>query len=152
MSSRTARPWSHDSEVPVLAPNSEDLARELRRLLAWFWHDVSHLIKALGRGQLWWAAGEVEALRGYRVNLARIEQGLEASEEPYFKVDDEASTAVLEPLRSTFVPMRAESLGRAAFELVEFFGMRGRTLADSYRLEYPSELDRLFRNRLEAVI
>jgi predicted nucleotidyltransferase len=139
-------------EVPVRAPDSEDLARELRRLLAWFWHDVSHLIKALGRGQLWWAAGEVEALRGYCVNLVRIEQGLEASEEPYFKIDDDASTADLESLRSTFVPIRAETLGQAASELVAFFGMRGRPLADSYGLEYPSELDRVFRNRLEAVI
>jgi hypothetical protein len=135
-----------------MGPHSEDLARELGRLLAWFWHEVSHLIKALGRGQLWWAAGEVEALREYCVNLVRIEQGLEASDEPYFKIDDEASTAVLEPLGSTFVPMRGKSLGRAAFELVEFFGMRGRPLADSYGLEYPSELDRLVRNSLEAVI
>jgi predicted nucleotidyltransferase len=141
-----------DLEVPVRAPHSEDLARELRRLLAWFWHDVSHLIKALGRGQLWWAAGEVESLRGYCVNLVRIEQGLEASEEPCFKIDQDASTAVLDPLRSTFVPMRAEALGQAAAELVAFFGMRGRPLADSYGLEYPSELDRLFRNRLEAVL
>jgi predicted nucleotidyltransferase len=139
-------------EVPARAPQSEDLARELRRLLAWFWHDVSHLIKALGRGQLWWAAGEVEALRGYCVNLVRIEQGLEASEEPYFKIDDEASTAVLGSLRSTFVPVRAEALGQAASELVAFFGLRGRPLADLYGLEYPSELDRLFRDRLEAVI
>lgn len=139
-------------EVPVRAPRSEELARELRRLLAWFWHEVSHLIKALGRGQLWWAAGEVEALRGYCVNLVRIEQGLEASEEPYFKIDDDASTAGLESLRSTYVPMRAEALGRAASELVAFFGMHGRPLADAHGLEYPSELDRLFRNRLEAVL
>ena len=139
-------------EVPVRAPSSEELARELRRLLAWFWHEVSHLIKALGRGQLWWAAGEVEALRGYCVNLVRIEQGLEASEEPYFKIDDDASTAGLESLRSTYVPMRAEALRQAASELVAFFGLHGRPLADVYGLEYPSELDRLFRRSLETVI
>jgi predicted nucleotidyltransferase len=138
-------------DLPIRAPLPEDLAVELRRILAWFWHDVSHLIKALGRGQLWWAAGEVEALRGYCVNLVRIEQGLEASEEPYFKIDDDASTAVLESLRPTFVPMRAEALRQAASELIAFFGMRGRPLADAYGLEYPSELDRLFRNRLEGV-
>jgi predicted nucleotidyltransferase len=138
--------------LPMRAPISADLASELRRILAWFWHDVSHLIKALGRGQLWWAAGEVEALRGYCVNLVRIEQGLAASEEPYFKIDAQASTAGLGSLRSTFVPMSAEALGQAASELVAFFGMRGRPLAGSYGIEYPSELDRLSRSRLEAVI
>jgi predicted nucleotidyltransferase len=139
-------------EVPIQAPRSEDLARELRRLLAWFWHDVSHFLKALGRGQLWWAAGEVEALRTYCVNLVRIEQGLEASEEPYFKIDAETSTAALESLRSTYVAVSADALGQAAFELVAFFGGHGRPLADLYGLEYPSELDRLYRNRFQAVL
>ena len=139
-------------ELPIRAPLSGDLADELRRILAWFWHDVSHLIKALGRDQLWWAAGEVEALRGYCVNLVRIEQGVEASVEPYFKVDVEASTEPLESLRSTFVPLEAATLARAAFELVTFFGAHGRPLADAHGLEYPSELDQLMRSRLEALV
>lgn len=139
-------------ELPIRAPLSGDLADELRRILAWFWHDVSHLIKALGRGQLWWAAGEVEALRGYCLTLVRIEQGVEAGDEPYFKIDVETSTAPLESLRSTFVPMGAETLARAAFELVTFFGTRARPLADAYGLEYPSELDELMRGRLEALV
>jgi predicted nucleotidyltransferase len=138
-------------ELPVRAPSSDDLAGELRRILAWFWHEVSHLIKALDRGQLWWAAGEVEALRGYCVNLVRIEQGVEAGAEPYFKIDVETSTAALEPLRSTFAPIRAEALTRAGIELVAFFGARGRPLADAHGLEYPGELERLMRSRLESL-
>ena len=140
-----------DLELPVRTPRSEELASELRRLLAWFWHDVSHLIKALGRGQLWWAAGEVEALRGSCVNLVRIEQGVEAGAEPYFKLDVDASTVELESLRSSFVPAEAEPLARAGRELVTFFGDHGRSLADAHGLEYPSELDRLMRSRLEAL-
>jgi hypothetical protein len=119
--------------------------------LAWFWHEVSHVIKALGRGELWWAAGEVEALRGHCVNLVRIEQGLEASDEPYFKIDAETSTVALEPLRSTFAPMERAALAQAASQLVAFFGLRGRPLAAAYGLEYPSELDHVMRQRLEAL-
>jgi len=138
-------------DLPMRAPPSEDLAVELRRVLAWFWHDVSHLIKALGRGQLWWAAGEVEALRGYCLNLVRIEQGVEAGDEPYFKIDAETSTVALEPVRSTFAPMEPEALTRAGSELVAFFGARGRPLADAYGLDYPSELERVMSRRLEAL-
>ncbi|MEX0985298.1 MAG: nucleotidyltransferase domain-containing protein [Actinomycetota bacterium] len=138
-------------ELPMRAPLSGDLASELR-ILAWFWHDVSHVIKALGRGQLWWAAGEIEALRGYCVNLVRIEQGVEAGGEPYFKIDTEASTVALESLRSTFVTIEAEALAQAASELVAFFGSRGRPLAGAYGSEYPSELDLLMRRRLEALV
>jgi predicted nucleotidyltransferase len=138
-------------ELPVRAPSSGDFSAELRRILAWFWHEASHLIKALDRGQLWWAAGEVEAVRAHCVNLVRIEQGVEAGDEPYFKIDAETSTTALEPLRSTFVPMEAEPLAQAASELLEFFGTHGRPLADAYGLEYPSELDLLMRTRLEGL-
>ena len=139
-------------ELPIRAPLSKDLAVELRRVLAWFWHDVSHLIKALGRGQLWWAAGEVEALRGYCLNLVRIEQGVEAGDEPYFKIDAETSTMALDPVRTTFAPLEPEALARAGSELVAFFGVRGRPLADAYGLDYPSELERVMSRRLEAVV
>lgn len=139
-------------DLPMRAPPSEDLAVELRRILAWFWHDVSHLIKALGRGQLWWAAGEIEALRGYCLNLVRIEQGVWASDEPYFKIDAETSTVGLEPIRSTFAPMEPEALARAGSELVAFFGVRGRPLADAYGLDYPSELERVMSRWLEALV
>jgi predicted nucleotidyltransferase len=140
-----------DLELPVRAASSDELVGELRRLLAWFWHEVSHLIKALARGQLWWAAGEVEALRGSCVNLVRIEQGVEAGPEPYFKIDGEASTDTLEPLRATFVTVDSDALARAGQELVVFFGDHGRRLAEVYGLAYPSELDDLMRGRLEAL-
>jgi hypothetical protein len=81
----------------------------------------------------------------------RIEQGLEASDEPYFKIDVEASTAALDSLRSSFVTIEAMAMARAGSELVAFFGDHGRVLADGYGLEYPNELDRLLRGRLEAL-
>ena len=53
----------------------EELEDVLRRTLSWFWHELSHFVKAIGRNQLWWAAGQLEALRDHCVNLVRIEQG-----------------------------------------------------------------------------
>jgi predicted nucleotidyltransferase len=138
-------------DLPMRTPSRSDLTAELRHILAWFWHDVSHLIKALGRGQLWWAAGEVEALRGYCVNLIRIEQGLEAEDEPYWKIDAEMSTATLDPLRATFVPMDARALAQAGSDLVAYFGARGRPVADAHGIEYPDELDALMSGRLSAL-
>jgi len=138
-------------ELPMKPPSRSDLTAELRHILAWFWHDVSHLIKALGRGQLWWAAGEAEALRGYCVNLIRIEQGLEAEDEPYWKIDAEISTETLDPLQATFVPMDARALAQAGSELVAYFGRRGRPVADAHGIEYPDELDELMSRRLSAL-
>ena len=136
--------------LPIREHAADDLVGELRELLAWFWHDVSHFIKAVGRGQLWWAAGEVEALRAYCVNVARIEQGIASSNEPYFKIDVEASTEPLETLRSTFVPLDGEAMLRAATELLTFFGTHGRAAADACGIPYPSELEEVMRIRLEA--
>ena len=59
----------------------------LRQVLAWFWHELSHFITAIGRDELWWAAGQLESLRGHCVNLVRIEHGAFAGEEPYEKLD-----------------------------------------------------------------
>src|SRR5687767_13269623 len=51
----------------------QDSQREkLRRLIYWFWHELSHFITALERGQLWWAHGQLGALRLYCMNLARL--------------------------------------------------------------------------------
>jgi predicted nucleotidyltransferase len=38
-------------------PGSAEQTERLRRLIYWFWHDLSHFITALGRGHLWWAQG-----------------------------------------------------------------------------------------------
>jgi predicted nucleotidyltransferase len=138
----------NDLALPLREPAAEDLAGELRGLLAWFWHEVSHFIKAVGRGQLWWAAGEVEALRAHCVNVARIEQGVASSNEPYFKVDVEASTEPLQPLRSTFVPVDAGAMVRAATDLLTFFGTHGRAAAGAYGISYPSELEDVMRAQL----
>ena len=140
-----------DAEFPPLEPDRMEQAEELRRVLSWFWHDLSHFIAAVGRGQLWWAAGQLEALRGYCVNLARIEQDAEAQDEPYWKLDATISTSRLDAVRSTFVPMERDPMLRAAKDLVTFHRERAPAVARAQGLTYPAELERLMTRRLDEL-
>ena len=99
----------------------DEQVRELRNLLFWFWHDLGHFTAAIERGQLWWAAGQLEQLRHYCVSLIRIEQDVEVEDEPYWKLDTAMSTDRLDPLRSTFVPIDRDELVREGREHLAFF-------------------------------
>ena len=125
---------------------------ELRNVVTWFWHDLSHFAAAIERHQLWWAAGQLEQLRGYCVRLARIDHGAEVmAEEPYWKLDAEMPTTSLEPLRSTFVPMERQAMLDAARTLLAFFRSRAPKAAEAAGLAYPAELDRLAGGRLDTL-
>jgi predicted nucleotidyltransferase len=131
------------TEFPRPQPDPAERLEELRRVLTWFWHDLSHFTAAIGRGQLWWAAGQLEILRASCVTLARIAHGVEVHDEPYEKLDVVIPTGELEALRSTFVPMERDAMLVAAREIVAFFRERGPEVARSHGLTYPVELDRL---------
>jgi predicted nucleotidyltransferase len=140
------------AEFPVRGPDRAEQVEALNRLLQWFWHDLSHLIAALGRGQLWWAHGQLEALRRYCVNLIRIEQNVEAQEEePYEKLDQTIATTPLSPLLTTFCPMEKSAMLRAVGEIVNVYRQRAPGVASTYGLTYPAELDRLMCNRLDKL-
>ena len=124
--------------------------QELREVVMWFWHDLSHFAAAIDRGHLWWAAGQLEALRAYCVRLARVEHGAEPMpDEPYWKLDAEMPTAPLDPIRSTFVPMERAALLDAARTLLAFFRTRAPAIAEAHGLTYPEALDRLAGARLD---
>jgi predicted nucleotidyltransferase len=123
----------------------------LRQTLTWFWHELSHFIAAIGREQLWWAAGQLEALRGHCVNLVRMEHGSWAAEEPYEKLDLVVDVDRLGPLRSTFVPIERENLLRAANDLVRFFTKTAPAVAEAHGATYPVELEHLMVDRLEGL-
>jgi predicted nucleotidyltransferase len=128
------------------------LRDELRQVLTWFWHDVGHLRTALGRAQIWWAAGQVEQLRNACVRLARLEHRLPSGDdEPYWKVDLELPTAALDPLRSTFVPPDLSALLAAGLDLLRFFREHGRAAARAMDVAYPEELDQLVGGELERL-
>lgn len=135
---------------PEEAVPAEQL-EELRRVLSWFWHELSHLIAAIGRGQPWWAYGQLEAMRALCVNLVRIEQGAQAGEEPYEKLDQAIATADLGSLGRTNVPLEPPALLRAAVDIVGFFRARAPRVAEAYGLTYPTELERLLCDRLDDV-
>jgi predicted nucleotidyltransferase len=128
--------------------NQETAARQV---LFWFWHELSHFIAAVGRGHLWWAAGQLEALRGCCVDLARLGQGVEVGDEPYDKVDVAIRTAALFPLESTFVPIDRGALLEAGRTVVAHFRDRAPDVAEAYGLNYPVELEHLVCARLDVL-
>src|SRR5262245_24593149 len=105
---------------PAETPDDADRSRELREIVMWFWHDVGHFTTAIARGQLWWAMGQLEQLRNFCINLVRIEQGGEATQEPYWKLEVEISTASVDALRTTFVPMERDAVLQAGQEVLAF--------------------------------
>ena len=74
------------AEFPFSPPDADAQREHLRQIVNWFWHELSHFIAALGRGDLWWACGQLEAMRSLCVNLMRIQHGAEAQDEPYEKL------------------------------------------------------------------
>jgi predicted nucleotidyltransferase len=66
--------------LPRHVADRAEQVEALRRLIIWFWHDLSHVITALARGQLWWAYGQLEELRRYCVALARLEKDFSTAE------------------------------------------------------------------------
>jgi predicted nucleotidyltransferase len=124
----------------------------LRRILFWFWHDVGHLTSAIGRSQLWWAAGQLEQLRGSCANLVRIQQNVEVDEnEPFWKLDEDIGTENLDELRSTFTPLERDAMLEAGRAMVDFFRRTAPAGARAHGLGYPAELDRLVGGHLERL-
>ena len=138
------------AEFPMREPDRAEQVEALRHLVYWFWHDLSHLIAALGRGQVWWAHGQLEALRAYCVNLIRIDENVEAQEEAYEKLDQAIPTARLSTLQTSFAPMERSAMLRAAVEIVNFFRKRAPVVASAYGVPYPVGLDRMMSDRLDT--
>jgi hypothetical protein len=139
---------------PVLTGQIEDAAAQhemVRQVVWWFWHEVSHLVAALGRGELWWAAGQLDALRGHCVNLARLAAGIEAADEPYEKIDSVVSPDRLAPLAATYVPLERGEMITAAEVLVRFYRTLAPAVAESHGVEYPSALEAVMVERLERL-
>jgi predicted nucleotidyltransferase len=130
------------------APERPD-AETVRRLVMWFWHDLEHVTVALSRGQLLWAHGGLEELRGVCLQLARLAAGadLEAAD-PYWKVDAVLPPATVATLRSTIVPAEEEPMREAARALVAVYRQLAPDLAAAHGLAYPEALDRLISARL----
>ena len=134
--------------------DSVEQREKLRRLIFWFWHDFSHFITALGRGQLWWAQGQLEELRRYCVNLARLRNNFadeEVGDEPYFKIEKAMPVDHFSVLESTFAPMEKTALLQAALIILRFYQETARDLAGIHRIAYPEKLEQVMVARLDKL-
>jgi hypothetical protein len=140
----------------VFAPPSLTQAEQtetLRRLVYWFWHDLSHLITALGRRQLWWAHGQLDELRLICVNLARLRHNFADPyvADDYFKVDLALPVDQLAPLQATICPLEEKAMLQASLVLVRFYCELAPLLAQAHHITYPVALERVLGARLEAL-
>jgi hypothetical protein len=129
------------------ATDAEQLER-VRRQITWFWHDLSHFITALARGQLWWAHGQLEDLRRYCLNLVRLRQDLAAEAAGCWKVDQAVPAAQLAPLQVTFCALEPEAMCEAALGIVRYYQELARGLAATHGIAYPAGVEQVMLARL----
>ncbi|MGZ3638911.1 MAG: nucleotidyltransferase domain-containing protein [Ktedonobacterales bacterium] len=135
---------------PNVAPAEQ--VEALRRMINWFWHDLSHhFMTPLARGQLWSAFGGLEDLRRTCVNLARLNERFSAAAEGYEKVEHVLPAERLAPLQETCCPLERECMLQAARVIVTYYESLARPLAHAHALAYPTELARMMVDRLERM-
>lgn len=126
----------------------------LRRQVYWFWHDLSHFITAIGRGQLWWAGGQLEALRRYCVTLPRLRHDFSAQidlDEPYYKIERVMPPEQIAQLQATFCPLERDAMLAASQMIVKFYRELASELTQTHNIVYPTGLEQLLLDRLEKL-
>ena len=132
-------------------PYLVEQVEQLRRQVQWFWHDMAHFIAAMGRGQSWWAAGQLDALRRYCVNLARLRTDFAGHLDEFDKLDTAVPAAVLAPLASTYVPLDRGQMLAAARTMADYYRAVVPDLAAAHGIPYPTTLESVMRARLDAL-
>ena len=125
---------------------------KLRQIIFVFWHEMSHFTTAMERGQLWWAIGQLEALRAICVSLARLQNDFsdtDIAEEPYFKIENCMPVEKLSPLQTTFCPIERNAMLDAAQVIFSFYVETARSLARVYNIPYPESLENVMHIRLK---
>jgi predicted nucleotidyltransferase len=124
-------------------PDPAGQVETLRRLIYSFWHDFSHFITAFGRGQLWWAQGQLDLLRRMCVNLARLRHHFAdpyADAEDYFKLELTLPVEQIASLATTFCTMNEAAMLQAARMILDFYQEVAPPLAQRHGLAYPADL------------
>ena len=132
-------------------PYLVEQVEQLRRQVQWFWHDMAHFTAAMGRGQSWWAAGQLDALRRYCVNLARLRADFAGHLDEFDKLDTVVPAADLAPLASTYVPLDRGRMLDAARTMADYYRAVVPDLAAAHGIPYPAELEAMMRARLDAL-
>ncbi len=127
----------------------------LRRQIDWFWHELSHFIKVMGRKQWWFAYGQIEAMRRMCVILARLNYDFGdaslAEGVPYFKIETYLPVEALLPLRATCCAIEEHTLLEAGNSLCQYFRALAPAMAKAHDLSYSVELERLMRAELQRL-
>jgi predicted nucleotidyltransferase len=134
-------------------PQLSEQTEKLRGLLTGFWHEWLHFTTAVGRGQVWWAQGQLEELRGYCLSLARLSGNFldeYAGEEPYFKIEKAIAVEQLAVLRSTFGPLEIDHLRESGWVVLRCFRELALPLAQAHGIPYPEALERVMTKRLRG--
>lgn len=132
--------------------DDEQQKEKLRRLIYWFWHELSHFATALAREQLWWAQGQLNALRLCCINLTRLRNNFsdgEIGEEGYFKIEKAVPIEQLSALETTYCLMERKAMLESAFVIVRFFQDLAPALASKHGVKYPEGLDHVIVAKLE---
>ncbi|MEO6062556.1 MAG: aminoglycoside 6-adenylyltransferase [Thermoflexales bacterium] len=123
----------------------------LRQQIDWFWHELSHFIKAMGRKQLWFAFGQLEVMRQMCVNLARLRHDFSdayGGEEPYFKIEQALPVEQLSPLRATYCVMEYAPMLQAARVVCRYYQEIAPNLARGHHLAYQTSLEHMMMGQL----
>lgn len=140
---------------PAPVANQAEQIELLRQQIEWFWHDLAHFIKAMGRRQLWFAYGQIEVLRQMCVVLARLRYDFSdpyaGGGEPYFKIEHALPAKALSPLETTFCPMAYGAMLQAARVLCRFYRDVASGLAEAHNLTYQHDLERMMIGQLGAL-
>jgi len=122
-----------------------------RRLISYFWHDLSHFVTAMARGHLWWAHGQLDILRRICVDLLRLQQDFSRRPDAYDKVDLVVPAERLAPLQDTFCPLAYAPMLQAGRVILHVFQDLAPALARRHNIPYPAELERLIVDRLDQL-
>ncbi len=133
-------------------PAQAEQIETLRRLIYWFWHDLSHhFITTMARGQIWSAYGALEDLRLTCVNLARLRQNFSARADGYEKLEQAVPIEQLSPLQATICPLERGAMLQAALLIVRIYQELAPPLARVHGITYPADLARVMSDRLEQL-
>ena len=139
---------------PLHLANQAKQVEILRQQIDWFWHELSHFIKAMGRMQLWFAYGQLEVRRRICVNLARLQHNFSdacVGAEPYFKVEQALSIEQLSPLQTTYCSMEYQPMLQAGLVICQFYRELAASLAKAHNLTYQADLERMMINQLKEL-
>ena len=134
-----------------IRPAAAEQVEALRGQIEWFWHNVSHFVKAMARGQTWWAYGSLDDVRRTCVQLARLRHDVAADPQGYEKVDEALPSELLAPLHATTCQADPAGMLRAARAAVAVYQELARSLAREHGLTYPSGHERVILERLDRL-